>query len=225
MGAPVGEVDAFQRERRFLLRRRPDGDASLLERDPRRVYGPGERSRLLGGGHWRFSRGKRAAQGGRGLAVRPRHGRDVDPRPDQAQLADVDLVRLQGDRVDVDADPLRAEDLVALGVAQVDAVGAHPQEARDVDPRHVEAALDRFLRLLGDLASERAGATARVQPDDRPNDGKEHEADRHGETNGDAAPDPAAHAAPPGSGALGWPDRRDCGRRLGRMRLTHASAV
>src|SRR5213076_1067850 len=129
------------------------------------VDDPGERSLLLvrlG----RLAGSESAAQGRRRLPVRTGYRGDVDPGAHEPQLADHDLVRLERDRIHVNAGPLGAQHLDAVRVAQVDRVGADLEEPAHLDAGDGEPSLDRLLRLLRAPDAEAPGTISGMQPDE-----------------------------------------------------------
>ena len=126
----------------------------------------------------------------------------------------------------MNAGPLGAQHLDAVRVAQVDRVGADLEEPAHLDAGDGEPSLDRLLRLLGDLDAEAPGTVSGMQPDEPQDDRQEDQTEQRSDSEADAAADPPAPSLLPGSGRT---HHRRAGqvrrRRLGWMRLAHASAV
>ena len=81
---------------------------------------------------------------------------------------------------------------IAVGIAQIDVVGADGQEAANLDGADREVAPDRVARLVDDDGGDLPSTSAGVQPDDRRHDSQEDE----GEQTEPCDADPAQRTSP-----------------------------
>ena len=181
----VEDRQILQRERGGLAHLGPHRHASAAQRQRPHVDDPLQRPT----GSRRVARLDRALE--RRL-LRAGRLRDLDPR-----LLDVDFgqhhpVRPERERLELHAGAFRGQNLVAFGIAQLDAVDADVEESADVQIRHAQVAGDRVSRLVRNEAPELLGAGAGLQPDEPRHDRQHHETEHREERD----PQHAAGLAP-----------------------------